>query len=101
MNVNARRNKLRRFNFNKYVHTDLTNFRYVKLLHFLLKSEHSLSSYEIQRGMRKSKYIHEMLTNLYLSSSGLEHLFIWDKVDSNNEDIENINKKLYRILNSI
>jgi hypothetical protein len=101
LSVNDHKNKLKEFNFNRFANIDLTNLRYIKLLHFILKSEHPLTSYEIERGMGESKYVHRMLNNLITPSSSREHLFIWDRVDSSDEANENIKKKLYRILNSI
>jgi hypothetical protein len=100
--VNDHKNKLKQFNFNRFANIDLTNSGYIKLLHFILKSEYPLTSYEIEGGTGESKYIHKMLNNLITPSSSCEHLFIWDKVStSNSKDNENIKKKLYRILNSI
>jgi hypothetical protein len=100
--VNDHKNKLKQFNFSRYANIDLTNLGYIRLLHFILKSEHPLTSYEIECGMGESKYVHKMLNNLITPSSSLEHLFIWDKVGtSDGKDNENVKKKIYRILNSI
>lgn len=99
--VNDHKNKLKQFNFNRFANIDLTNLGY-KLLHFILKSEHSLTSYEIESLTGESKYVHKMLKNLITPSSSREHLFIWDKVGtSDSKDNENVKKKLYRILNTI
>lgn len=69
MSINARKNKLKGFNFNRYVNLDLTNRGYVRLLHFILKAKEPLTSYEIQHGLGESKYVVEMLKNLYTPSS--------------------------------
>lgn len=102
MSVNDHKNKLKEFDFNRFANIDLTNLGYIKLLHFILKSEHSLTSYEIESLTGGSKYVHKMLNNLITPSSSRGHLFIWDKIGtSDSKDNENVKKELYRILNSI
>ena len=100
--VNDHKNKLKEFNFNRFANIDLTNLGYIKLLHFILRSENPLTSYEIECGMGQSKYIHKMLDNLVTPSRSREHLFVWDRVGSDdNKANGNVKKKLYKILNSI
>ena len=100
--VNDHKNKLKEFNFNRFANIDLTNLGYIKLLHFILRSENPLTSYEIECGMGQSKYIHKMLDNLVTPYRSRENLFVWDRVGSDdNKANGNVKKKLYKILNSI
>lgn len=104
MSINARKNKLKKFNFNRYVNTDLTNRGYVRLLHFILKSKEPLTSYEIEHGLGVSKYIVELLDNLYTPPSKSQPLFTWEKICRRNYDInedKDLKKRLYKLLNTI
>ncbi len=104
MSINARKNKLKGFNFNRYANIDLTNRGYVKLLHFILKSKKPLTSYQIQHGLGESKYVIEMLNNLFTASSSSQPLFTWEKIYRKDYEInedKNLKKRLYRLLNTI